>query len=33
MIRVLNMNALLVSLGQVTHFQTSVGRGQREWQA
>ena len=33
MIRVFNMNALLVSLGQVTHFQTSVGRRQRGWQA
>jgi hypothetical protein len=33
MIRVLNVNALLVSLGQVTHFQTSVGRRQRGWQA
>ena len=33
MIRVFNMNALLVSLGQVTHFQTSVGRRRRGWQA
>ena len=33
MIRVFNMNALLVSLGQVTHFPTSVGRRQRGWQA
>jgi hypothetical protein len=33
MVRVLNVNALLVSLGQVTHFQTSVGRRQRGWQA
>ncbi len=33
MVRVLNVNALLVSLGQVTHFQTSVGRRPRGWQA
>jgi hypothetical protein len=33
MARVLDVNALLGSLGRVTHLQTSVGRRQRGWQA
>ncbi len=33
MARVLDVNSLLVSLGPVTHLQTSVARRQRGWQA